>query len=267
MIGFYSTLPPTLGLLIVYRLKRGQSKLISRRICVWFVSLVWALSAYGGCNSTLSTRVPDVNIQQPSALAALLQFGSENGICLAVEAPGLDLLKRPGRIQASRPAVAYVIQTLLDGGAYQLSESNGVILIRNADAMGQMTQLDLVVPEYTITKLSVAWANLALHVRLERLADPSIQGIGVSLSDRHPEDQIGPMDERGRTARELLTLIVSESPGGAWVSGQCLGPMSESVCWTVIQYRDEPEIVAAMIGNLVNQLTTERASKKVDKPQ
>jgi hypothetical protein len=237
--------------------------MISPRACAWFVSLGSALSAYGGgCNGTLSTRVADVNIEQPSALAALLQFGSENGICLAVEAPGLDLLKRPGRIQASRPAVAYVIQTLLDGGAYQISESNGVILIRNADAMGQMTQLDLVVPEYKIPKLSVAWATLGLLVRLERLADPSIQGMAGSLSDRHPEDQIGPMDERGRTARELLTLIVSQSAGGAWVSGQCLGPVAGRACWTVIQYRDEPEIVAAMIGNLVDQLTTERAPQK-----
>jgi hypothetical protein len=236
---------------------------ISPTACAWFVSLGWALSAYaGGCNSILSTHVADVNIQQPSALAALLQFGAENGICLAVEAPGLDLLKRPGRIQASRPAVAYVIQTLLDGGAYQLSESNGVILIRNADAMGQMTQLDIVVPEYTITKLSVAWANFALLVRLMRLADPSMQSIAGTLSDRHPEDQIGPMDEHGRTARELLTLIVSQSAGGAWVSGQCLGPVSGRACWTVIQYRDEPEIVAATGRNLVNQLTTERTPLK-----
>ncbi len=242
--------------------------MILRRVCAWFVSLVWALSAYGGgCNRTLSTRVADVNIEQPSALAALLQFGSENGICLAVEAPGLALLNRPARIHVSQPAVAYVIQTLLNGTQYQLSESNGVILIQNAEMPAQTTQLDLVVPEYKISKLSVAWANFGLVVRLERLADPSIQGIAGSLSDRHPEDKIGPIDEHVRTARELLTMIVSQSPGGAWVSGQCLGPVSGGACWTVIQYRDEPEIVAAMVGNLVNQLTTERASKKVDKPQ
>ena len=237
--------------------------MISQWAWAWLVSFGCALAAYGGgCNSALSTHVADVNIEQPSALAALLQFASDNGICLAVEAPGLDLLKRPGRIQASRPAVAYVIQTLLDGGAYQLSESNGVILIRNADSMEQMTQLDIVVPEYTITKLSMAWANFALLARLMRLADPSIQSIAGTLSDRHPEDQIGPMDEHGRTARELLTLIVSQSAGGAWVSGQCLGPVSGRACWTVIQYRDEPEIVAAMIKNLVNRLAAERAPQK-----
>ena len=243
--------------------------MISRRVCAWSVSLIWALSAYGGgCDRTLSARVADVNIEQQSALAALLEFGSENGICLAVEAPGLDLLNRPARIHASQPAIAYVIQTLLNGTQYQLSESNGVILIRSAEMPAQATtQLDLVVPEYTTTKLSVAWANFALLVRLMRLADPSMQSVAGTLSDRHPEDEIGPMDEHGRTARELLTLIVSQSPGGAWVSGQCLGPLSGRACWTVIQYRDEPEIVAAMVRNLVNQLITERASKKIDKPQ
>ena len=237
--------------------------MISPRASAWFATLGWALSAYGdGCNRTLSTHVADVNIEQQSALAALLQFGSENGICLTVEAPGLVWLNRPARIHVSQPAVAYVIQTLLDGTQYQLSESNGVILIRNAETPAQVTQLDIVVPEYTITKLSVAWANFALLARLMRLADPSMQSIAGTLSDRHPEDQIGPMDEHGRTARELLTLIVSQSAGGAWVSGQCLEPVSGRACWTVIQYRDEPEIVAAMIRNLVDQLTTERAPLK-----
>ena len=224
--------------------------------------MTWAWSAYGGeCNTSLSTRVADVNIEQDSALAALLQFGSENGVCLAVEAPGLDLLKRPVRIHASHPAVVYVIQTLLDGARYQLSESNGVIHIRNVETMAQMTQLDLVVPEYKFDRLSVAWATLGVSARLQRLADPSIQGIAGSLIDRLPNNKIGPVDERGRTARELLTLIVSQS-GGAWISGQCLGPVLSRACWTVIEYRDEPELVVSMAASLARELTAERTTPK-----
>jgi hypothetical protein len=230
---------------------------------VWLILSISPCSAYGGnCIKGLSTQVADVSIEQPSALAALLQFGSENGVCFALESPGLDLIEQPGRISASRPSVAYVVQTLLGGARYQLSESHGVILIRNVEAMGRMTRLDVVVPEYKIPRMSVAWANLGLGTRLMRLADPSVQSIFGSLSNRLPNNQVGPMDEHGRTARELLTLIVSQSLGGAWVSGRCLGPVSSRVCWTIVEYRDDRETIAAMIDHIVHDLTAEWRSPK-----
>ena len=237
--------------------------MISRRIFTFLALLTWTWSVYGACDAGLSTQVADVNLQQESALAALLHFGSENGICLAVEGPGLDLLRGGVRIQASHPTVAYVIQTLLNGGSYQFSENHGVIYIRNAGAMPQMTQLDTVVPEYTIPRMSIARAMLGLFIRLERLADPSLGNMGIHYSDPYPDDQVGPMDEHGRTARELLTLIVSQSPGSAWVSGQCLGPVtaSQGPCWTVLSYRDLPKN-AAIVENLVGKLTVERISAK-----
>lgn len=233
------------------------------KACVWLVSSILTCWAYGAdCSKSLSTQVADVNIEQPSALAALLQFGSENGVCFALESPGLDLIEQPGRISASRPSVVYVVQTLLGGARYQLSESHGVILIRNVEAMGRMTQLDVVVPEYKIPRMSVAWANFGLRARLMRLADPSVQSIAGSLSDRLPYNRVGPMDERGRTARELLTLIVSQSLGGAWISERCLGPMSSRACWTIVEYRDNRETIAAMINHIVHDLTAEWRSPK-----
>ena len=109
---------------------------------MWFAFTIWACSAYGGgCKTSLFSAVPDVDLDQSSALAALLQFGFKNAVCLAVEAPAIEALKNPVRIHLSHPTVAYVVQKLLGGGRYQLSESNGVILIRNVETMGQTTQL------------------------------------------------------------------------------------------------------------------------------
>ncbi len=235
----------------------------TRGLFAWLVATTWVGCAYGGgCRSSLLSQVADVNIERPSSLAALLQFGSENEICLAVESPSLDLLTRPAGIHASHVAVAYVIQTLLDGARYQLFESKGVIHIRNADMVSQMTQLDLVLPEYKIPRMSVAFAMLGLSVRLHRLADPSMQSMAASISDRFPDDQVGPMEERGRTARELLTLIVSQSAGGAWISGQCAGPLFQRPCWRVIQYVEERQSLESTVGNLVHELTAQLTPQK-----
>jgi len=224
----------------------------------------WAWSAYAGCNAGLATQVADVNVEQQSVFAALLQFGSDTGVCFALEAPGLDLLKRAASVHASRPAVAYVIQSLLTGGPYQVSESHGVILVRNADSIRQTTQLDTAVLEYTIPRMSVTRAIFGLRARLKRLADPSIQTLLGTYSDRFPDDQEGPMDEHGRTVRDLLTMIVGQSRGGAWISGQCSGQSNatQAPCWNLVSYHEEPETLVAMIANLTNKLAVERTPQK-----
>jgi len=231
--------------------------------CWWFAFTIWACSAYGGgCKTSLFSAVPDVDIEQPSALAALLQFGFENGVCLAVEAPAIESLKKPVRIHLSHPTVAYVVEKLLKDARYQLSESDGVILIRNVGTMGQTTQMDTVVPEYKIADMSVVMANFALVMRLHRLAAPTpLRGLGASILGDHPNNRVGPINEHGRTARELLTRIVGQSPGGAWVAGQCLGSVLQRPCWSVIEYSDERESVVGRIGHLVQELAAELAPR------
>jgi hypothetical protein len=231
-------------------------------LVVAFTTCAW--SAYAGCSAGLATKVADVNLEQRSAFAALVQFGAESGVCLALEGPGLDLFKGSVSVRASHPTVAYVIQSLLNGGSYQLLESSGAILIRSTDSVRRTTQLDTVVPEYTIPKMSVTKANFALRARLLRLANPSVQGVPASISDRFPDDQIGPIDEHGRTIRDLLTLITRQSPGGAWISGRCSGPGSAwaDPCWDLVSYHEEPGTLAAIIANLSNKLVVERTTQR-----
>jgi hypothetical protein len=229
-------------------------------ICALCMSPVKA----NGCRFHLSDHVGDVNIEANSGLEALLRFGLATGVCLGVETPDIAFLKRAVQLHASRPAVAYVIQSLLGTSRFQVSEREGVILLKGIETTEPDSQLDVALSEFQLQRVTVAWASLSLFAKLMLLANPSIHGFAGHLSDRVPDDQVGPFEEHGRTVRDLLTLIVGRSAGGAWVSGRCAGPAQSAngPCWTILQYRDQPDIAASVIADIVRRLTSEQESTK-----
>jgi hypothetical protein len=218
-----------------------------------------SVSVRAGCKIGLADQVTDVHIAAKSALAALLQFGVETGVCLGIEGPGIDLLQGPAMIDAMRPTVAYIIDTLLIGKPYRTFEQDGVILIRNLADTSHPTTLDTVLPEYVMgQKGSLASAEWGLQMRLVIIEDPSIHGVAGTYSDRVPDDQVGPFDEHGRTARAILTLLVSQSTGAAWVSGRCLPPVAGRACWTIFDYHDQPSALGSVIEDRIRALLRER---------
>jgi hypothetical protein len=94
--------------------------------------------------------IQDTEIQEPSGVAALLRFGYEHGVCLGIEAPGPDQLQEPAQFHVVRSTAREVVQALLRATPDQLSQSQGVILFHNPDSAGRFTQLDAVIPEFTI---------------------------------------------------------------------------------------------------------------------
>jgi hypothetical protein len=219
-----------------------------------------AASVRGGCKLGLSDQVTDIHIASKSALAALLQFGVETGVCLGIEGPGIDLLEGPAKVDAMRPTVSYIIDTLLAGKPYRIFAQDGVILIRNLGDASHPTTLDTVLPEYVIAqKTSIASAESALQGSLMMLEDRSAGGYAGTYSDRVPEDQVGPMNEHGRTARAILTLIVSQSTGAAWVSGTCRPPLKGRACWTIFDYHDQPSALNSILEDWIRALLRERS--------
>jgi hypothetical protein len=237
-----------------------------RTISGWVFCASCAWTTCGACKIGLKEQVADVHIQEDSVLAGLLRFGYESGVCLGIENPGLDMLNEPVRLDASQPMVSNVVQSLLGGRPYQVSERDGVLLIRSKETVGPMNQLDIIVPDFKIGRISQAWANMALFARLVRLGEPSLQGFAGHLSDRVPNDTVGPFDESGRSARELLTLIVGQSNGASWVSGECSRPAGGRACWSILEYQDEPPIVNSMIASVLSALIRERLDMKAHKP-
>lgn len=218
------------------------------------------LPARAACSLGLGDKVSHVQLKAESGFAALLLFGYEHGVCLGIENPGLGLLKGGRQIYLSNATVNEIVRRILGSESYQITESQGVVLIRNSEALKRSSVLDNVLPEYTIPKMSLPWASEAIRMRLVRLADPS-KGYAGSLSDRLPQETTGPLSLGGRTVRDILTGIVGGSSGAAWVSGRCAGKYRNDVspCWNFFQYQENRRTFEDLLSFILDRFTREES--------
>lgn len=217
------------------------------------------------CRPVQLTEVVNVgSIIADSALSALVRLGQQTNVCLGIEVTDPDLLSPSVSAIAQNKELGAVIREILKNSQqYEVVVGDGIVLVHVAGRSTIPTQLDVVVPEYKIDSLTVPEASLALFFRLKRLDDPSIQGFGGNYSDRFPEDKVLPIDEHGKTARDLLTKVVTNSRSGAWIAGPC--PMVElrtsgQTCWTILEYRNDPEALARQVSNISHGLRHRTAS-------
>lgn len=195
-------------------------------------------SADHGCNADrkLSDLISEVRIARATRLAALVQLGYKKNICFGIEAPDPTMLRDVVHFNSSHLTIEAAIRQILPQGAYELSEQHGVILIRRAD-FG--TWLDHTVPSFVVDRTTVQWASMSLFVTVARMADPSIGGFDGDYNPGNANDYVGPVNEQNKRLWELLSLIVSSSRGGAWISGRC-SVTDESIthepCWTILEY-------------------------------
>jgi hypothetical protein len=210
-----------------------------------FIGLFFALTPAGlasgghGCNADrkLSDVIGGVHIARATRLRALVQLGYEKNICFGLEAPDPAMLSEVVQVNRSGLTVEAAIREILPNpNSYEFSEQHGVILIR-ADDFG--TWLDHSVPSFVLDRTTVQWASMSLFIAVARLADPSIGGFAGGFNPGNTSDRVGPFNEPNKRVRELLTLIVGSSRGGAWISGRCR-VTDESIvreaCWTVLEY-------------------------------
>jgi hypothetical protein len=210
-----------------------------------FIGLVFALAPAGlpsgahGCSADrkLSDVISEVHIARATRLTALVQLGYRKNICFGLEAPDPTMLSEMVHINSSRITVEAALRQILPNQpSYELSNRTGVIVIRRTEGG---TWLDHTVPSFVVDRTTVQWASMSLFVTVARMADPSIGGFGGDYNPGNANDFVGPVNEQNKRLWELLTLIVSSSRGGAWISGRC-AVADESIvrepCWTILEY-------------------------------
>src|SRR5579864_104679 len=214
-----------------------------------FFALLAAWMLSGGiakalpCSSErkLTDTIDDVRIVQRTELAALVQVGYEKNICFGIEDPEPEMLTRQVQLDSGSSTIEALIRAILPPEhAYQLSVQDGLILIRRAEQARGGTWLDSPVPSFTTGRVTVQQASMNLFMTVALLVDPSIQGFAGSFNPGNVSHSIKPIDERGRSLRDLLTLIVSNSArGGAWISDECAQndpSLTREPCWTILEY-------------------------------
>lgn len=134
--------------------------------------------------------------------------------------------------------VGEIMKKILDSaGAYQLSVSDGVILIRKKGV--QPPWLDRRLPHFKVPRGELMFVNMELSMALEMDLDPTQKGFGGDFSPTDPIDEVGPFNERGQTVRQLLVRVVAASRGASWFPTQGIQasfPASINGFWTLVPY-------------------------------
>lgn len=192
----------------------------ARGLWVWSVTVVLLITVTGpGAEhppgSPLLRPIEHFEIADEGLLGALLRLGREYHLCFGIEFPGADLVPR-SRVKADRATAEEVMRRILGSTTeYNVSASDGVILIRKK-GVKPPAWLDHRLPQFEIPRMSLMWAQTRLWMELERQLNPSDGGFAGNGPPGDPADLVGPFHEREKTVRQLLNEIVGESKGAMW---------------------------------------------------
>jgi hypothetical protein len=162
-----------------------------------------------------------MHIDANSAAAALAQLGYDRKICFGFDEPPPGMMRTPVKLDfPGGGTLRSLIERLLPPDyRYSLSTQEHVIMIRSAAPRASV--LDERIAEFRIPETPLLFANATLQNYLNATLHPS-EGIAGSILGDITANPVAPIDERGRTVRELLNFIVGRSAAGAvWISEPC----------------------------------------------
>jgi hypothetical protein len=187
--------------------------------------------------SPLSHHVSHFHVGKTSVLNALLWLGYDNQVCFGIEYSGLEL-NNVIQVDENETTVGKAVRKIL-GPAYQISVSDGVILVRKTGAP---------TPDWLIHRLrnfktgrvELLNADDLLFMALETDLDKAKHGFGGSWPVTEPRDEVGPIIGRAKTVQELLIGLVATSRGASWFPTNPLlvtsFPSSVNQFWTMATY-------------------------------
>ena len=207
------------------------------------VLLAAYLPAAGGDAVSLFSRpIRHFSIGKTSALDALFWLGRDERVCIGIEFSGSDL-RRDVQVEVDQSTLGEVVKKILGSSdAYQLSVSDGVILIRKK-GINPPAWLDHELTEFELPRTGVMVAGNVLWMALETEMNPSQRGFAGDYPPTDPTDEVGPFHERRETVRQILNKIVAGSRGAGW----CLSaegtrvsfPAAVNRFWTLVSYNGQ----------------------------
>jgi hypothetical protein len=219
--------------------------------------LAAATPAAGQCLAQpLAVTPKQIAIRSASALGALLQLGRLASVCFGIEV-GDDRLATAGVAWAQPASVQRLLGSVLSAaGGYTMREQGRVLSIF-PPASPEGTWLDARIPQFRAPRAGVQTMSNLLFMDLRLVEDPAI----TSFAGRYPGgvvgDRVGPFDERNRTVREILNMIVGSSMGGLWITVQPHARserLGERPFWVIVQYAESPAKADAQMQSAERQI-------------
>jgi hypothetical protein len=227
--------------------KHSAARVYEGQVRLWVkiglvVLVLWATGARGAERyvvAPLSRPISHFSIGKTSVLDALLWLGRDERICFGIEFSG-DELSREVWVNADQSTIGEVVKKILSPAeAYQLSVSDGVILIRKKGVKSPVW-LDRRLPQFELPRMELMSADALLWMMLEKDLNPSQQGFLGDSPVTNPIDEVGPIHAHGRTVRQLLIRIAAASRGASWFPTtpgvRVSFPASINRFWTLVTY-------------------------------
>ncbi len=199
-----------------------------------------AQAQLSGCGQIqpLAQKVVQFHASRVNVPEALLRLGSESGICIAVEFSGQEFWRRDIDIHGYDETSGNLVKRILASvEGYDVSQQDGFVTVRPHEE--HSTWLDYKLRSFKAPRTDRQQVSNLLHMSLALEADRTIKGFVGNYRPGDPTELVGPFDQKDRTVRQLLNLIVASSRGGMWIARS--SPLQDGLppkdpFWTIFEY-------------------------------
>lgn len=188
---------------------------------------------------TLREPVRSFNVDGVSRINAVLLLMKQEKQPLSVEYAGKELFDTI-TVHTAASNLNSVLQLIFPAPiGFKISTNDDVVVISHFDPNStRPSVLDTVLSRFSIPKCSLLMAEALLRVQLFREANPNNKaGYGLSISGAD-NTEIGPLDMKHVTVRDVLNRLVREHGQAAWII-QVRPPIPEHSwdgVWAVVEY-------------------------------
>jgi hypothetical protein len=205
------------------------------RICI--ILAVSAPSVMAECTARPLAVVPGaVEIRATTILEGLLELGQSNSVCFGVEASDDRLTTVTVQWTKTAPFRELLASGLNQTRVYEARGRDRIVRIAAPQAKSDW--LGMKIPSFQCARTNVQSASNLLYMDLQIVEDPTRRGFAGHYRAGDLKDQVGPFDERNKSVRELLDLILGSSTGGLWLAaGRPARPENlSSQPWLILEY-------------------------------
>lgn len=192
---------------------------------------------------TLETKLPNFSAAGMSRLHALIELGQQLRLPLGVECVEPSAFQPLPAVTLSGASVREVVESILGAKrGYVLRLAGGVLNVNCAKGAGARGNLfRTVVPHFSVPRTNLATASLNLRMALMLRLHSEGGGFVGDYAPAPLGHDVGPLQMRGATVRQILNEIVRSYGKAAWVATappSRLGRLPQSGLWTIVDYMD-----------------------------
>jgi hypothetical protein len=206
-----------------------------------------------------------IDVRATSVLEALVDFGQTNSVCFGIEVTDGRLAATGVDWHQAAPLRDLLESALSHVDGYRFGVRDHIVSISPARA-GVPTWLDVKIPEFSAKhRADVQSINNLLFMDLVLVENPHHGGFAGDYLGADPQDQIGPLDERGQSVRSLLDLIVASSKGGIWITAGRYDRsrvLSNQPFWRVLEYSQPLPTNLGRMAGVVREIQSVFGSPK-----